>query len=108
MEENRKVVFSAPYAEEFNIAQGGDWYLELSDKSISKGLAVLSLAEHLGVAKDKIITLGDNENDISMFEITPYSFVVDNASPHVKSAAAFRTGRGGSKGKAVADVLNQL
>ena len=45
MEKSREIVFSAPTAKEFNIAQGGKWYLELSDKNISKGIAILMLAQ---------------------------------------------------------------
>lgn len=108
MAESRKVVFSAPCAEEFYIAQGGEWYLELSDKSISKGVAILELANHLDISKEKIITLGDNENDISMFEITPYSFAVADATKKAKNAAAFQTQIGGSKGSAIADVIKQF
>ncbi len=108
IQESRDVVFSAPNADDFNIAQGGKWYLELSDKSISKGVAILKIAEHLNIAKDKIITLGDNENDISMFQITPHSFAVADATEEAIRAANHKTGKGGSPGTAIADVLKQL
>lgn len=108
MEESREIVFSAPTAKDFNIAQGGKWYLELSDKNISKGIAILRLAAKYNIPKEKIITLGDNENDISMFTITPHSFAVSNGTDKAKNAANHLTGLGGSKGTAIADVLKQL
>ena len=108
MEQVREIVLSAPNADEFNIAQGGAWYLELSAKDTSKGISVLKVAEELNIPQDRIITLGDNENDISMFTITPHSFVVNEASAAVKKTAAHTVGRGGSHGQAVRDVLELL
>ncbi len=108
MEKVRDIVFSAPSADAFTIAQGGQWYLELSDKNTCKGISVLKVAEVLNIQKDRIITLGDNENDISMFAITPHSFVVSDAAESVKETASHTVGIGGSHGRAVRDVLEMM
>lgn len=108
METVSKIVRSSPYAKHFNIAQGGEWYLELSAKTTSKSVAVLKVAEELGIPTDKIITLGDNENDLSMFSITPHSFAVSNASDEIKKAVSHVVGVGGLHGQVVRDVLNIL
>lgn len=108
MQKSREVIFSAPTADTFCITQSMDCYLELSQKNVTKGSSVLKLADLLGIDTNHIITLGDNENDVSMFEITPYSFAVADGSKIAKHAAAFQTGPGGSAGEVVAEVLNQL
>jgi hypothetical protein len=37
----------------------------------TKGLAVMELARHLGVANSQILVVGDGHNDISMMELEP-------------------------------------
>lgn len=108
MEQSREVIFSAPAAEHFFITQSADCYLELVEKSVSKGKAVLELAALLGIEKNRIITLGDNENDLSMFSVTPHSFAVKDGTDAAKRTAAGVVGKGGSSGAAVADVLKQI
>ena len=78
------------------------------DNYASKSVAVLKVAEELGIPTDRIITLGDNENDLSMFSITPHSFAVGNASDEIKKAASHVVGVGGLHGQVVRDVLNIL
>jgi len=51
----------------------------------TKGLAVLELARHLGVANPEILVVGDGHNDISMMELDPpcYTACPANAAAEV-------------------------
>ena len=38
------------------------------NKNASKGNALAKLADHLGLNKDEVMAIGDNENDLSMID----------------------------------------
>ena len=59
--------------------------LELNAKGVSKGNSVRWLADHLSIAPQHIYCMGDNENDISMLEISAIPFAPENAVPAVKT-----------------------
>lgn len=54
----------------------------------SKGNGILDIARTLGIAPDEIAVIGDSYNDLSMFEITPHSYVMDHADDTVQKKAA--------------------
>lgn len=64
-------------------------FLTFMPKGISKGAGVLKLAQKLQISTDNIAVIGDNENDISMFEVTKYSFAMSHASEDVKAHAKY-------------------
>lgn len=45
-----------------------EYYLEVTDKSVSKGGALALTAERLGFEPEEVIALGDQENDLEMLE----------------------------------------
>lgn len=53
----------------------------------SKGLAVKSLAEKLGIREEDTYVVGDNENDVSMFEHFENSAVMKTAPEHILKKA---------------------
>lgn len=65
--------------------------LEITKKGISKGNALNTLLEKLGISNEEVAVFGDSENDVSMLEKRPYSFAMDNALPNAKSAANYLT-----------------
>lgn len=62
-------------------------YTEIVNKNSSKGDAVLHLAKHLGITADEIACIGDQENDISMFEVAGNRFAMGNAIDKLKALA---------------------
>lgn len=58
--------------------------LELNPKGCTKGTGVLRLAELLGIQEKDIYCVGDNENDISMLEVSALPFAPENAIAAVK------------------------
>lgn len=59
--------------------------LELNAKGCTKGSGVQRLARLLGVREENVYCVGDNENDISMLEVSALPFAPENAIPAVKA-----------------------
>lgn len=66
--------------------------LELTAKGSSKGGMVLELARRLGISREHIYCVGDNENDIPMLEISAIPFAPANCAPAVKQWGARMVG----------------
>lgn len=62
-------------------------YAEIYHRDGSKGKALLALASQLGITPDEIVCIGDEENDISMFEVIGHPFAMGNAIDKLKSLA---------------------
>ena len=65
--------------EEFNSVYSEPQFLELLDKSVSKGSALKRLAEMLNFPCDCIVVVGDNRNDIDMLKAAGTGIAVANA-----------------------------
>lgn len=61
--------------------------VEINAKHVSKGNAVKFLANYLNINIFNVMTLGDEENDLSMLKITPNSFTLTTSKEIVKDAA---------------------
>ncbi len=88
-----EVVFSAPHL------------VEVNAKGISKGLALGTLAGHLGVDQGRTLTFGDNENDIALIEAAGVGVAMGNAIDSLKVVADRITASVHEDG--VADVLEE-
>ena len=64
-----------------------DGYAELFHRDGTKGTALLRLASHLGITPDEIVCIGDEENDISMFEVIGHPYAMGNAIDKIKELA---------------------
>lgn len=62
-------------------------YAELFHRDGTKGTALLKLASHLGISPDEIVCIGDEENDISMFEVIGHPYAMGNAIDRLKQLA---------------------
>lgn len=60
--------------------------VDIPPSQVSKGKAVLRMAEYFGVDADNIYTAGDNDNDLSMIQMH-HGFTVPHGSPACKAAA---------------------
>ena len=65
--------------------------IEVMSKEVSKGNAVAKLAEIYKINPAEIITLGDNENDISMIEYAGLGVAMGNAVQLLKDRANYIT-----------------
>ncbi|MCJ2106384.1 Cof-type HAD-IIB family hydrolase [Methylobacterium sp. E-041] len=63
------------------------YYLDVTPPGIDKGGFVDWMAQHLGIARDRIATFGDAGNDGAMFARSGVSVAMGNAEEAVKAAA---------------------
>jgi Cof subfamily protein (haloacid dehalogenase superfamily) len=61
-----------------------EYYLEAMPKSISKGDALKTLAEHLQIPLANSMAFGDGFNDVEMFRTVTHPVLMDNASEKLK------------------------
>jgi Cof subfamily protein (haloacid dehalogenase superfamily) len=62
-------------------------YIEFTDVSVSKSGALAWLCERLGVASERVVTLGDGMNDVDMLEWAGLGVAVAEAARPVRDAA---------------------
>jgi hypothetical protein len=66
--------------------EGRQWrWLDVHHNDASKGGAIKVMKELLGV--ERVVCFGDNDNDLSMFEVADESYAPANATDAIKSAA---------------------
>jgi len=63
-------------------------YLEVVSSATSKGVSLHALADHRGVPRGAILTIGDGQNDIAMFAEAGRTVAMGNAAATVREAAA--------------------
>jgi hydroxymethylpyrimidine pyrophosphatase-like HAD family hydrolase len=64
--------------------------LDILPAGCSKGAALVRLAERRGLHPSQILAIGDNWNDVSMFEIAGRAILMANAPDDLKAHAAAR------------------
>ena len=63
------------------------YYLDVTHPLANKGAVVDYLAKELGIPADEIATIGDSENDVSMFLKGGFAIAMGNADDEVKGKA---------------------
>ncbi|GKW24734.1 sugar-phosphatase [Pectobacterium polonicum] len=77
--------------ERYTIMKSAEYYLEILDKRVNKGEGVKMLAEHLGIPRESVMTLGDQQNDLAMIRYAGIGVAMGNAIDEVKEASQFVT-----------------
>lgn len=77
--------------------------LEIGNSNVSKGNGLVFLADYLGVPMKETIVIGDNLNDLSMFEVAGMKVAMANAVEVLKRKADFVTGHHNKSG--VAEII---
>ena len=67
------------------------YYLDVTPPGHDKGTFVAAMARHLGISTDAVATIGDMQNDLSMFAKSGVSFAMGNATDDVKKCATHVT-----------------
>jgi len=75
----------------YTIMKSSPYFLEILDRRVNKGEGVKALAEKLGIARENVMTLGDQENDIAMLEYAGIGVAMGNALDSVKAVSQFVT-----------------
>ena len=76
--------------------------VEILPHGASKGAGVAWLLSHLGIDPQRVLAMGDAENDVEMLQLVGTSVAMGNALPHVKSAADHVVGTNDEDGVAEA------
>jgi transaldolase len=66
-------------------------YLDITHPSANKGVVIERLSRYLNIPLDRFATLGDQPNDLLMFERSGLSIAMENANDEVKRRATFVT-----------------
>lgn len=89
-----------------NIKPRETTYCDIADIKTSKGYGIKKMCENLKIDVKDTISIGDDYNDISMFDVTGFSVAMGNANEDVKSKAKYITKSNNDEG--VAKVLENL
>jgi Cof subfamily protein (haloacid dehalogenase superfamily) len=77
--------------EELTVCGSGRYSLEVNSIGVSKGKSVEILASYLGVEREDILCIGDNENDIFMIQYAGIGVAMGNAVPKLKEVSDYIT-----------------
>lgn len=88
------------------VVSSGHDNVEIMAEGTSKGNGVKAFAEILGIKREEIICIGDNENDISMIKYAGLGVAMGNATEEVKGNADYITDDNNSSG--VGKVINKF
>ena len=64
------------------------YYLDVTHPDANKGFVAVTLSHVLGIPKDEIATIGDQQNDVLMFKRSGFSIAMGNASEEVRQQAS--------------------
>lgn len=90
-----------------DLSYSSNRYLEFNQKGANKGAALEYLADHLGIAMEDTIVIGDNFNDLSMFQRAGFSVGVKNMREELKSTVDYITESSNDE-HAVAEVIEKF
>jgi Cof subfamily protein (haloacid dehalogenase superfamily) len=79
-----------------------DYYLDVTHPDANKGEGILLLSGLLNIPTSQIATIGDMQNDVSMFKKSGISIAMGNATPDVQEQATYVTATNEDEGFAKA------
>lgn len=97
------------FDESVNTVRSSNLIFEILPKYINKGTGLLHIARENGVRKDDIISIGDELNDIPMFNVSGIKIAMGNGNSLVKQKSDFITGTNNNLGisEAINWILNE-
>ena len=85
---------------------GGQYWFNIIQKNIDKGVALKELMEMYGIAPEEVIAIGDNMNDMGMLTCVPNSVAIGNAREEVKAVCKYVADTNANDG--VLQILKKL
>ncbi|WP_203248325.1 Cof-type HAD-IIB family hydrolase [Sporosarcina beigongshangi] len=76
---------------DLSLTSSGIFNLELGHPDAGKGSALRFMANHLDIPLENTVAIGDNYNDVSMFEIAGMSIAMGNAEEQLKEMSTYVT-----------------
>lgn len=74
-------------SDRYTVLRSEPFFLEVLNKRASKGQALKVLTEILGFSRERVMAVGDNENDIDMIAYAGLGVAMDNAVDKVKEVS---------------------
>lgn len=107
MREAEAVLRAAPFANEFGLAvtcyESRDFsMIDVIYPACSKGSSLAEWAMIRGYARDEVMAIGDNHNDLEMLSFAGIPVVMGNSVPELKNFGWHQTGTNDENGVAVA------
>lgn len=87
----RELISSSKFADKYTFIRSSPNYYELLPKGSDKGAGLLRLAEILRIDPKMTISIGDNENDVTLIKNAGVGVAVANAEPEAREAADYIT-----------------
>lgn len=75
--------------EKIQAVPGGQYWFNIIQKNIDKGVALRELMEMYNIAPEEVIAIGDNMNDMGMLTCVPNSVAIGNARQEVKDVCKY-------------------
>ncbi|WP_368940007.1 sugar-phosphatase [Proteus mirabilis] len=88
--------------QQYSILRSAPYFIEILNTDINKGNAVQKIAEHLKITPEKIMCIGDQDNDLAMLQYAGLGVAMGNAPEEIKKVAKFITLSNKEHGVAVA------
>ena len=82
-------------------------YIEFNQIGVDKGEGLIKLANHLGIAREETIAIGDNLNDASMIQAAGLGVCVKNAVEEMKPTAGYVC-KSTNNENAIAEVIEKF
>lgn len=98
-------------ADQFSIMRSKPYFLEFTEKGVTKGTSLHALINQLGIKREEVIAIGDSYNDVSMIEFAGLGVAMGNAPADIKELADYVTETNMNDGVAKvveAFILNKL
>lgn len=92
--------------EEYSVIRSAPFMLEIINKNCNKAAGLEKLAQHLGINREEIIAIGDEQNDIEMLKYSGLGVAMGNAREEIKKLAGFVTKSNEEDG--VAEVIDKF
>ncbi len=83
---------------EYSTWYPGNAWIYAFPKKASKGIALRKVTEHLRIAREEVMAVGDNLNDLDMLEYAGLGVAMENSPDAVKRVADFVTGSNDNHG----------
>lgn len=87
----RKLRSDLTEKKDISLTSSGDQKLEIGHVEASKGNALKLMADYLKVPLENTVAIGDNLNDLSMFQVAGQSVAMENAEDEVKMKSTYTT-----------------
>ncbi|WP_407306310.1 Cof-type HAD-IIB family hydrolase [Desulfosporosinus sp. SB140] len=80
-------ILSQSYGEQVHLTKSKPYFLEMTDRSVNKGVALAALAERLGIAQEEVMAIGDSFNDLEMINYAGVGVAMGNARQEIQAQA---------------------